>query len=957
VKARKLALAFAAIGLFLLTASSHAANGTWTNVNGGSWASSANWNGGTIASGSDSTANFSTLTLGAMQTVTLDGARTIGNLAFGDVGNTYGWTLNTGSAGPLTLAVSSGSPTITVNGQASTIGLVLAGTNGMTKTGASTLTLIATNIYTGNTTISSGTLVLADSIAQSMEIIVAGTNAALQLTHNGSLTNAVLLAVNAGGTVGLSNGVNQTVGGLSLGGQLAGNGTWGSTASGAANQNNTYFSGTGIITVAVPVLTPSFIISLLSHNYGVNCEGYVNSFPGVVDYAPWPGADYLPLDSTNLNTYLYQYTNGWPVAVYFEDYNNQGISTAPVNNTKMLGSYWRSNSVMDTVTYFTTNSSPAMPLNYVFSDFEPGPGYAGSQALCDSETTNMLALVRASTNANVKNAFVGNYADYPGTVDVSGANRSARDTFYRTSGLNLAQPNAYPYPQFTNSPLYGPNARAGLLYGPLERVSAVKRVLPVGHRLVPWLNPTIDGPPVPTKGDNTALIAHIRLRGCDGFADLQGFLEYQKDFYGWTDLDWLFHALGVSQIENTNTSVADGAQWSGYCKGGNLAAFMFSNLGNSAHIYTLPTDFPGLPVSTPAIPAGTHTAWYWVNDPSSIATNTIYLGRDGISHGLYVNGNFALANAIVVANPGPSNATVTIGAYFTNNYSTTFSGPLTLNNNVTLQGYAQNLTFAGAISGTGGVTNIGSGNIIFTAANSYSGGTMLFTGVTLIVNGSLGTNAVTVQTTSTLGGSGTINGPTTVQAGGTIQGGDANGANTLTVANTLTLGDGAIAVTSSNFKIAAGGTISATKLNVTNINIVNILDASGSLVVGTNTLISYGGGAIGGSGFAGFQLGTLPAGVTAQLLNTGSAVKLAVTSVVATNPTNMTAGVSGTNLSLSWPSDHTGWRLLTQTNNLAAGISSNTNDWSPVPGSSTTNQLSLPIDGTMPMEFYRLVYP
>ena len=54
---------------------------------------------------------------------------------------------------------------------------------------------------------------------------------------------------------------------------------------------------------------------------------------------------------------------------------------------------------------------------------------------------------------------------------------------------------------------------------------------------------------------------------------------------------------------------------------------------------------------------------------------------------------------------------------------------------------------------------------------------------------------------------------------------------------------------------------------------------------------------------------------------------------VNTNPTNITATVSGNILSLSWPADHTGWRLLVQTNNLASGISSNTNDWATVPGS------------------------
>jgi hypothetical protein len=89
----------------------------------------------------------------------------------------------------------------------------------------------------------------------------------------------------------------------------------------------------------------------------------------------------------------------------------------------------------------------------------------------------------------------------------------------------------------------------------------------------------------------------------------------------------------------------------------------------------------------------------------------------------------------------------------------------------------------------------------------------------------------------------------------------------------------------------------------------------------------------------------------------GANGQLAVVAAISLVPTNLIASLSGTNLILSWPSDHTGWRLLMQTNNLAGGISSDTNDWTPLPASQTTNQLTLPLDGTKPVEFYRLVYP
>jgi len=116
-----------------------AANGTWTNSVGGSWATAANWTNSVIAAGSGNTADFSELSLGTAPTVTLDGAQTIGNMIFGDQGNTYGWTLNTGTGGPLTLA--GGTPTITVNNQTTTVGVGLAGSAGLVKAGSGTLVL------------------------------------------------------------------------------------------------------------------------------------------------------------------------------------------------------------------------------------------------------------------------------------------------------------------------------------------------------------------------------------------------------------------------------------------------------------------------------------------------------------------------------------------------------------------------------------------------------------------------------------------------------------------------------------------------------------------------------------------------------------------------------------------------------------------------------------------------
>lgn len=65
-------------------------------------------------------------------------------------------------------------------------------------------------------------------------------------------------------------------------------------------------------------------------------------------------------------------------------------------------------------------------------------------------------------------------------------------------------------------------------------------------------------------------------------------------------------------------------------------------------------------------------------------------------------------------------------------------------------------------------------------------------------------------------------------------------------------------------------------------------------------------------------------------------------------------GVSGNQLQLSWPADHRGWRLETQTNSLATGLGTN---WVTVPGSASTNQVVLPMSASSPSVFFRLTYP
>jgi autotransporter-associated beta strand protein len=143
-----------------LVLSAPAGSGVWTNLSGGSWAAANNGNSGTIADGTDAVGDFSTLSLSANPTVTLDGARTVGTLVFDDLNpaTKHNWTLITGTGGTLTLAVSSGTPAIAVKSATNTISAVVAGTQGFNKTGTGYLKLSGAGTFTGTASVSAGTL-------------------------------------------------------------------------------------------------------------------------------------------------------------------------------------------------------------------------------------------------------------------------------------------------------------------------------------------------------------------------------------------------------------------------------------------------------------------------------------------------------------------------------------------------------------------------------------------------------------------------------------------------------------------------------------------------------------------------------------------------------------------------------------------------------------------------------
>lgn len=88
-------------------------------------------------------------------------------------------------------------------------------------------------------------------------------------------------------------------------------------------------------------------------------------------------------------------------------------------------------------------------------------------------------------------------------------------------------------------------------------------------------------------------------------------------------------------------------------------------------------------------------------------------------------------------------------------------------------------------------------------------------------------------------------------------------------------------------------------------------------------------------------------------LTSSTTLTIYVAPAIEMTPTNLVWSVAGgTNLNLSWPAGYIGWTLESNSVGLTA-----TGSWYAVSGSSSTNQISLPIGTSASNVFYRLVYP
>ena len=714
-------------------------SGIWISTTDGNWGGTTNWSGGQVATGPGSIADFSTLSLDTNVTVTLDTARTVSVLKFGDTSGVYNWSL----AGTNLLTLGAGA-TFNVVNDAVTINTPVAGTNGLAKNGAGTVTLAASNSLTGGVAVNAGSFALTFAATNAPAANLIPTNAlsfagsALQVTGNtngASTQNFSATTLNIGATtVAATNFATVNLGGITpnIGGVIQFNGPATTGAGGgnvASNANlTTTVVGTGAFVGGSG--TPYF-----SANFAT---------VGLYDFAATVGA-----------ASPYSVIGGSQVAGFYTAGSGSAPSAANIDVTGNITG-WASQPFLTTMRFNTnlgatinvanSGSFPTLSLgdilvtpnvgayNVVFnsSNLRPAGGSTSSTGPLVFWQNNLAGeLIINSQLANSKVGAASYVQAGPGTVYLANTGSGYTNVSYLNGGFTLIAGNGS-----IGSATFG---RAVNLNGGALVANATFALDNAGTAIRP-INLLANGGALAATAGNTLLVGGV-----------------------------------VGSAADT----------------GPLTIGIAASAANNFTPGLLPGTGAGTANPTPVLATGT-----------VVLTNANYhTGGTVLQSGtLNINGIFALGGAnyggltfnggtlqYVTNFPG-SNGSADLTSIGTAGVTLAAGGgTIDLNGNV--------VTYAGAI-GNGGSgdllvkSSLPGGMLNLSGANNYLGDTTV-TNATLSANNASGSATgagnVFVQNAATLIGDGLVNGSVTIATGGTLAPG---GFNSFNIGNDLTLAPG-----------------------------------------------------------------------------------------------------------------------------------------------------------------------
>ncbi|HEU6447427.1 MAG TPA: autotransporter-associated beta strand repeat-containing protein [Verrucomicrobiae bacterium] len=633
--------------------------------------------------------------------------------------------------------------------------------------------------------------------------------------------------------------------------------------------------------------------------------------------ATWDVGSTASWSDTNGNNSL-TFTYGDPVT--FDDSGANRFVT-------LSGNYLSASSV-------TVNSASGFKYTFLGSGSFAGPGnliFAGTGQL-DIKNANSYSGGTIVSNSNDE-IYLENYNGL-GTGPITFAKAGSLIEITTSGGASTGIPGDLIVNDNATIQIDGTGSYGSVFYGNLSGVSGK----------------TLTFNPVDVNTLSSTTTNRIRIYGAattnDANIVLNGPAVSQANYYG-TCLT-PYNSSGVQRYNGVisgNGGIVQRANGTTILAGQNTyAGGTTPTAGNIA----FGADSTGTPGNVSSGPIGTGPLFIAPEIPNSSGSGTVL--AYGVAH--------TVGNPLLYPS-GTNNQTLIVGG--TNDL--TFTGPVWLNGldglgtvgSRTFQVDNSGLTtISGVIADTNsagwGFTKSGSGKLLLTATETYTGPTLV-TGGKLKVNGSLNAaSAVTVTNGGLLGGSGTVNGAVTIAKGGGLAPGE-NATATFTINNNLTILGGSTnafkvdkGLGNKDVVVVTGTAAYAGTLLVTNL--------SGTLAAGDNFKIFNVTGAPSGN-FTNIVGGPLSPGLGFSFTN--STGTLWIVQSVATNPTNITFSVTGGNtLNLSWPADHTGWTLQVQTNSLATGLT--TNGWFDVPNSTGINSTNFTINPDNGSVFYRLIY-